>query len=105
MDAVQRNWNRRISNHHRSLTFYFSGDEDTKEQEELAPEADQAKEEKLTSSAKSASDTPIPEADTPTRPNIPLIQRIPSDAGAVLLIRINNLLEKGREEMASLLPP
>ena len=105
MDAVQRNWNRRISNHHRSLNFYFSGDEDTKEQEELAPESDQAQEEKLTSSAKSTSDTPIPEADTPTRPNIPLIKRIPSDAGAVLLIRINNLLEKGRKEMASLLPP
>jgi hypothetical protein len=31
-----------------------------------------------------------------TNNNTPLIERIPSDAGAVILIRVNDLLEKGR---------
>jgi hypothetical protein len=37
--------------------------------------------------------------------NTPLMERIPSDAGAVILIRINDLLEKGRGDIAALLPP
>ena len=37
--------------------------------------------------------------------NVPLFERIPSDAGAVILIKINELLEKGREDIAALLPP
>ena len=34
-----------------------------------------------------------------------LIERVPADAGAVILIRVNDLLEKGREDIAALLPP
>ena len=37
--------------------------------------------------------------------NVPLIERIPADAGAVILIKVNELLEKGREDIAALLPP
>ncbi|MBT3667088.1 MAG: DUF4836 family protein [Opitutae bacterium] len=40
-----------------------------------------------------------------TNNNTPLIERIPSDAGAVILIRVNDLLEKGRDDIAALLPP
>ena len=40
-----------------------------------------------------------------TNNNIPLIERIPSDAGAVILIRANDLLQKGRDDIAALLPP
>ena len=37
--------------------------------------------------------------------NTPLIERIPSDSGAVFFIRVNDLLEKGRDDIAALLPP
>ena len=36
---------------------------------------------------------------------IPLIERIPSDSGAVIFIRIDDLLEKGREDIATLFSP
>ncbi len=36
---------------------------------------------------------------------ISLIERVPSDTGAVIFVRVNDLLEKGREDIAALLPP
>ena len=44
-------------------------------------------------------------AELDSNNNIPLIERIPSDAGAVILIEVNELLEKGRKDIATLLPP
>ena len=35
----------------------------------------------------------------------PSSKEFPADAGAVILIRVNDLLEKGREDIAALLPP
>ena len=37
--------------------------------------------------------------------NISLVERIPTDSGAVFFIRVNDLLEKGRDDIAALLPP
>jgi hypothetical protein len=44
-------------------------------------------------------------AELDSNNNIPLIERIPSDAGAVILIEVNELLEKGRKDIATLPPP
>ena len=40
-----------------------------------------------------------------TGKNISLVERIPTDSGAVFFIRVNDLLEKGRDDIAALLPP
>jgi hypothetical protein len=42
---------------------------------------------------------------TATQSNISLIERIPSETGAVFLVRVNDLLDKGREDIKALLPP
>ena len=48
-------------------------------------------------------DATSPSASTQTK--IALIDRISSDAGAVILIRLNDILDKGREKIKGLLPP
>ena len=81
----------------------FSGDDETKEAETQL--ADANKEVEPDTSEEISSDDSESASNTPSIPDTPLIERIPSDAGAVLLIRINDLLEKGRKDITSLLPP
>ena len=47
--------------------------------------------------------TPAPEEKSP--PIIPLLSRIPADAGMVFLTRLDELLSKGGDDILSLLPP
>ena len=63
--------------------------------------------EQAEASSSQASDEPPkePKNSGSSNNNIPLIERIPSDAGAVILIRVNDLLQKGRDDIAALLPP
>ena len=72
--------------------WIFSGDDETKEEETQL--ADANKEVEPDTSEKISSDDSESASNTPSIPDTPLIERIPSDAGAVLLIRINDLLEK-----------
>ena len=83
--------------------WIFSGDDETKEPETQL--ADANKEVEPDTSEEISSDDSESASNTPSIPDTPLIERIPSDAGAVLLIRINDLLEKGRKDITSLLPP
>ena len=56
------------------------------------------------SSEKEEESTPAP-ATSSSGPSISLLERIPSDSGAVIMVRVNDILEKGREDIAALLPP
>ena len=78
----------------------FSGDDETKDKEKLI--ADSNEPSGGENSSKEISTATAPSAKSP---NISLIERVPADAGAVILIRVNDLLEKGRDDIAALLPP
>ena len=79
---------------HRALLVDFSGDDETKEAETQLADANKSR---LDTSEEISSDDSESASNTPSIQDTPLIERIPSDAGAVLLIRINDLLEKGRK--------
>ena len=82
----------------------FSGDDEAKDKENLVADSDE------TTDNEPSSDEEVNPKNTSVTPstkksNISLIERVPADAGAVILIRVNDLLEKGREDIAALLPP
>ena len=87
------------------LYFILSEDEKTKEKETLVADgANQEEEEESTTKESDNEDVaPTPPASTGT--SIPLIERIPADTGAVILVRVNDLLDKGRDDISALLPP
>ena len=81
----------------------FSGDdEEVKEDKLIADSGDSTQEN--SSSEKEEESTPAP-ATSSSGPSISLLERIPSDSGAVIMVRVNDILEKGREDIAALLPP
>ena len=83
--------------------YIFSGDdEEVKEDELIAVSGDSTQEN--SSSEKEEESTPAP-ATSSSGPSISLLERIPSDSGAVIMVRVNDILEKGREDIAALLPP
>ncbi len=86
------------------LIFYLLGDDEENGDQIVNNETESEQAEK---SSSQASDEPQkePKNSGPSNNNIPLIERIPSDAGAVILIRVNDLLQKGRDDIAALLPP
>ena len=87
-----------------SVIFLFSGDDEENGDQVVNNETESEQAEK---SFSQASDEPQkePKNSGSSNNNIPLIERIPSDAGAVILIRVNDLLQKGRDDIAALLPP
>ena len=86
------------------LIFYLLGDDEENGDQIVNNETESEQAEK---SSSQASDEPPkePKNSGSSNNNIPLIERIPSDAGAVVLIRVNDLLQKGRDDIAALLPP
>ena len=87
-----------------SAIFLFSGDDEENGDQVVNNETES---EQAEASSSQASDEPPkePKNSGSSNNNIPLIERIPSDAGAVILIRVNDLLQKGRDDIAALLPP
>ena len=79
----------------------FSGG-DEPEDKEVAGSSDTTKEDAASDEEENTEEsTPA----TATQSNISLIERIPSETGAVFLVRVNNLLDKGHEDIKALLPP
>ena len=83
----------------------FSGDDEAKDKENLVADSDETTDNEPSSDEEISEETPSSSAPSTKSANIPLIERVPADAGAVILIRVNDLLEKGREDIAALLPP
>jgi hypothetical protein len=81
----------------------FSGGDET-EDKEVAGSNDTTKED-ITSDEDENTEESTTSPAAATQPNIALVDRIPSDAGGVILIRLNDLLDKGREDIKALLPP
>ncbi len=87
-----------------SVLFLFSGDDEENGDQVVNNETESEQAEKSSSQA-SVEPQKEPKNSGSSNNNIPLIERIPSDAGAVILIRVNDLLQKGRDDIAALLPP
>ena len=82
----------------------FSGDDEAKDKENLVADSDETTDNEPSSDEEPSVETPASSAPSTKSANIPLIERVPADAGAVILIKVNDLLEKGREDIAALLP-
>jgi hypothetical protein len=81
----------------------FSG-EDEPEDKEVSGSNDTTAEDATSDDDENTEDSQNPPTAA-TKPNIALVDRIPSDTGAVIFIRVNDLLGKGREDIKALLPP
>jgi len=81
----------------------FSGG-DEPEDKEVAGSNDATKEDAISDEDENTEESPTSPTAT-TQPNIALVDRIPSDAGGVIFIRLNDLLDKGRDDIKALLPP
>ena len=81
----------------------FSGGDET-EDKEVARSDDSAKKDSSPDQEENIEDT-TPAPTAATQSNVALIDRIPSDAGGVIFIRLNDLLDKGRDDIKALLPP
>ena len=84
--------------------WIFSGDEEINEKENQVADIDTAEEESYLPD-ETVSEDSTANSETVSLPSTPLIERIPSEAGAVILVRIDHLLEKGREDIAALFSP
>ena len=90
------------------LWIYLSEDKKTDEKEKIVADgADREEEGKEEESTTNESDKENvgPISPSSTGKSIPLIERIPSDTGAVILVGVNDLLDKGRDDISALLPP
>jgi len=87
-----------------TLLIIFTGEE-TEGQEEGKSELEGRQTESGTegNNPDDLAGTPAPEEKSP--PIIPLLSRIPADAGMVFLTRLDELLSKGGDDILSLLPP
>ena len=90
------------------LWIYLSEDKKTDEKEKIvadgADREEEGKEEESTTN-ESEKENVGPISPSSTGKSIPLIDRIPSDTGAVILVGVNDLLDKGRDDISALLPP
>ena len=86
-----------------SVIFLFSGDDEENGDQVVNNETESEQAE--VSSSQESDVTQKEQKNSGSTNNTPLIERIPSDAGAVFLIRVNDLLEKGRVDIAALLTP
>ncbi len=87
-----------------TLLIIFTGEE-TEGQEEEKSELEGRQTESGTegNNPDDLAGTPAPEEKS--LPSIPLLSRIPADAGMVFLTRLDELLSKGGDDILSLLPP
>jgi hypothetical protein len=86
------------------LIVYLLGDDEENGDQVVNNETESEQAEASSSQESDESDKNLKSSESSNN-NTPLIERIPSDAGAVILIRVNDLLEKGRDDIAALLPP
>jgi len=84
--------------------WIFSGDEEINVKENQVADIDTAEEESYLP-GETVSEDSTANSETVSLPTTPLVERIPSEAGAVILVRIDHLLEKGREDIAALFSP
>ena len=87
-----------------SVIFLFSGD-DEENGDQVVNNETESEQTKTRSTENSDEPNEGQKNSEITANNIPLIERIPSDSGAVIFIRIDDLLEKGREDIAALFSP
>jgi hypothetical protein len=87
-----------------SVIFLFSGD-DEENGDQVVNNETESEQTKTSSTENSDEPNEGQKNSEITANNIPLIERIPSDSGAVIFIRIDDLLEKGREDIAALFSP
>ena len=83
------------------IAIFSVGDEP--EDKEVAVSNDTTKED-ATSDKDENTEESTTSSTADTQPNIGLVDRIPSDAGGVIFIRLNDLLNKGRDDIKALLP-
>ena len=81
----------------------LSGEEEEKTTATAEPQKET--ESKSMSSSETETDEPASVSTSVALPSVPMLERISSDAGAVILIRINDLLTKGEKDILALLPP
>lgn len=84
-----------------SCIIIFSGDDDDKTDEEVAGDKSQSESDETSATDSTTSEEGNAQSD---KIDIPLIARIPSDAGAVIFLRIDDILSKGEEGILALLP-
>ena len=87
------------------IIFLFSGDDEENGDQVVNNGTDSEQAEASSSQEPDVTQKEEKNSGSSNNNNIPLIERIPSDAGAVILIRVNDLLQKGRDDIAALLPP
>ena len=87
------------------LIVYLLGDDDDKNGDQIVKNETQSEQTETNSNQESDKSDKEQKNSGSTNNNTPLIERIPSDSGAVFFIRVNDLLEKGRDDIAALLPP
>ena len=81
--------------------WIFSGDEEINEKENRVANINTAEEESSLPNETVLEDSTA-NSETTSLPNTRLIERVPSQAGAVILVRIDHLLDKGGEDIAAL---
>jgi len=87
-----------------TLLIIFTGEETEGQEEEKSEfEGKQTQSGTEGNNPDDLAGTPAPEEKSP--PIIPLLSRIPADAGMVFLTRLDELLSKGGDDILSLLPP
>jgi hypothetical protein len=87
------------------LILYLLGDDDDKNGDQIVKNETESEQTETNSNQESDKSDKEQKNSGSTNNNTPLIERIPSNAGAVIFIRANELLEKGRDDIAALLPP
>ncbi len=85
--------------------WIFSGDDDKQDSENPPAEAEGSAPGKTSAESQNQANEEAPATSPPPASKLSLIERSAADAGIVILVRINDLLEKGREDLAALLPP
>ena len=86
------------------LIVYLLGD-DEENGDQIVDNETESEQTEVSSNQESEASEKEQDDSGETNNNTPLIERIPFDTGAVILIRVNDLLEKGRDDIAALLPP
>ena len=81
----------------------FSGNDEAEKTGQIAEEQKESSSE--VSPSETEAEELAPSSSSATMLSVPMIDRIPSDAGAVILVQINDLLAKGEKDILALLPP
>ena len=87
------------------LIVYLLGDDGEENGDQIVKNETESEQTETNSNQESDKSDKEQKNSGSTNNNTPLIERIPSNAGAVIFIRANELIEKGRDDIAALLPP